>query len=89
MPPFGGSFANGGTVPGPVGSPRTIVAHGGERVMGDKPLRIRGSLSIDESGIAFIEGIAEDVAEDAIEENRRHQHDIEGRLRRRTALGVA
>lgn len=32
MPPFGGSFGNGGTVPGPIGAPRTIVAHGGESV---------------------------------------------------------
>lgn len=32
MPPFGGSFAYGGIVPGPIGAPRTIVAHGGERV---------------------------------------------------------
>jgi TP901 family phage tail tape measure protein len=32
MPPFGGSFRDGGTVPGPIGQPRTIVAHGGEPV---------------------------------------------------------
>jgi len=31
-PPFGGSFADGGIVPGPVGAPRTIVAHGGEAI---------------------------------------------------------
>ena len=30
--PFGGSFQDGGTVPGPVGAPRMIVAHGGEVV---------------------------------------------------------
>jgi phage-related protein len=30
--PYGGSFATGGIVPGPIGAPRTIVAHGGERV---------------------------------------------------------
>jgi hypothetical protein len=34
MPPFGGSFADGGIVPGPAGSPRTIIAHGGETVGG-------------------------------------------------------
>ena len=33
MPPYGGSFADGGPVPGPIGAPRTIVAHGGERVL--------------------------------------------------------
>lgn len=32
MPPFGGSFATGGVVPGPIGAARTIVAHGGETV---------------------------------------------------------
>ena len=31
-PPFGGSFAQGGVVPGPAGAPRVIVAHGGEPV---------------------------------------------------------
>lgn len=32
LPPFGGSFALGGIVPGAVGEPRTIIAHGGEEV---------------------------------------------------------
>ena len=31
-PPFGGSFAQGGIVPGPLGTPRTIIAHAGEVV---------------------------------------------------------
>ena len=31
--PFGGFFQEGGTVPGPVGAPRMIVAHGGEYVV--------------------------------------------------------
>ena len=31
-PAFGGSFASGGVVPGPRGAPRTIIAHGGEKV---------------------------------------------------------
>jgi hypothetical protein len=31
--PFGGSFKDGGTVPGPVGAPRMIMAHGGEVVI--------------------------------------------------------
>ena len=31
-PPFGGSFAQGGIVPGMPGEPRTIIAHGGEAV---------------------------------------------------------
>lgn len=30
--PFGGSFSEGGVVPGPSGAPRVIVAHGGETV---------------------------------------------------------
>lgn len=32
IPPYGGSFADGGVVPGPKGAPRTIIAHGGETV---------------------------------------------------------
>jgi hypothetical protein len=32
LPPYGGSFQTGGVVPGPLGTPRTIIAHGGERV---------------------------------------------------------
>jgi hypothetical protein len=32
FPPFGGQFATGGTVPGPTGAPRTVIAHGGETI---------------------------------------------------------
>lgn len=32
LPPFGGSFASGGIVPGPPGAPRLVVAHGGEGI---------------------------------------------------------
>lgn len=32
-PPYGGSFATGGIVPGPTGSPRLIEAHAGETVL--------------------------------------------------------
>lgn len=32
--PFGGSFAAGGVVPGPIGAPVGVVAHGGEEYMG-------------------------------------------------------
>jgi hypothetical protein len=32
LPPYGGSFQQGGIVPGPLGAPKTIVAHGGEEV---------------------------------------------------------
>lgn len=32
VPPFGGSFKDGGVVPGPSGAPRMILAHGGETV---------------------------------------------------------
>ena len=39
LPPFGGSFAEGGIVPGPTGAARTIIAHGGEPVgMGSPPV---------------------------------------------------
>lgn len=38
LPPFGGSFATGGVVPGPAGSPRTIIAHGGETVSNGQPV---------------------------------------------------
>jgi hypothetical protein len=31
--PFGGSFAQGGIVPGPLGAPTAIIAHGGEEVV--------------------------------------------------------
>lgn len=34
LPPFGGSFALGGMVPGPLGEARTVIAHGGERITG-------------------------------------------------------
>lgn len=30
LPPFGGSFAEGGIVPGPIGAARSVIAHGGE-----------------------------------------------------------
>jgi TP901 family phage tail tape measure protein len=33
LPPFGGSFADGGYVPGPTGAARLIVAHGGEKIL--------------------------------------------------------
>ncbi len=32
LPPFGGSFASGGIVPGPPGAPRLVIAHGGEGI---------------------------------------------------------
>lgn len=32
LPPFGGSFALGGEVPGPRGAARTVIAHGGETI---------------------------------------------------------
>jgi len=30
LPPYAGSFATGGIVPGPLGAPRTAIVHGGE-----------------------------------------------------------
>ena len=32
LPPYGGSFADGGFVPGPPGAARTVIAHGGEYI---------------------------------------------------------
>jgi hypothetical protein len=32
IPPFAGSFAGGGIVPGPLGAPRTAIVHGGESI---------------------------------------------------------
>lgn len=32
VPPFAGHFAQGGTVPGPLGAPRTAIVHGGEKI---------------------------------------------------------
>jgi hypothetical protein len=42
LPPYGGSFATGGVVPGPLGEARTIIAHGGETVtpLGGDPTRV-------------------------------------------------
>jgi hypothetical protein len=34
LPPFGGSFAQGGVVPGPPGAARMVLAHGGEEFLG-------------------------------------------------------
>jgi hypothetical protein len=34
LPPFGGSFYEGGIVPGPVGAARTVIAQGGEEYLG-------------------------------------------------------
>jgi TP901 family phage tail tape measure protein len=33
LPPFGGSFLNAGVVPGMRGEPKTVILHGGERVL--------------------------------------------------------
>ena len=45
LPPFGGSFAAGGMVPGPPGAARTVIAHGGEFISpngGSQELHIHG-----------------------------------------------
>ena len=45
LPPFGGSFATGGIVPGPPGAARTVIAHGGEFISpagGSQELHIHG-----------------------------------------------
>ena len=45
LPPFGGAFAEGGIVPGAMGEPRTIIAHGGERISnGDDQAHVRVSM---------------------------------------------
>jgi hypothetical protein len=72
MPPYGGSFADGGPVPGPVGAPRTIIAHGGEWVVpregalvgGGSPVVVlieRGA-GVDESKINALAGEAAERA---------------------------
>lgn len=41
LPPYGGSFADGGVVPGPTGAPRMIIAHGGEPVGMSQPVQVQ------------------------------------------------
>lgn len=41
LPPFGGSFATGGIVPGPLGAPRTVIAHGGEQIGMSSNVRVK------------------------------------------------
>ncbi len=58
MPPFGGNFAGGGVVPGPVGSPRTVVAHGGERI-DSKGSRYAITITNWKQGTGYMEEIAD------------------------------
>ncbi len=58
MPPFGGSFQSGGVVPGPIGSPRTVVAHGGERI-DSKGSRYQITITNWKQGTGYMEEIAD------------------------------
>ena len=49
--PFGGSFADGGTVPGPPGAARTIIAHGGETVVPEGGQPITFELHVEDGAV--------------------------------------
>jgi phage-related protein len=40
FPPYAGSYATGGIVPGPVGAARTAIVHGGERIGGNPEVHL-------------------------------------------------
>ena len=56
-PTFGGNFGVGGTVPGPRGAPRTIVAHGGEEISrpGDGAGNVEINVAPHPDGTAWVE----------------------------------
>lgn len=69
MPPYGGQFAEGGTVPGPVGAPRMILAHGGETVTppgGGEPIKLDVTVIAHDGAVdtSKIEVIARQVTRD-------------------------
>lgn len=51
LPPFGGSFALGGVVPGALGEPRTIIAHGGERILKDGQDNVHVHLHVEDGAV--------------------------------------
>ncbi len=59
MPPFGGNFAGGGVVPGPMGSPRTVVAHGGETVTAQGAKHYSITITNWKQGTGYMEEIAD------------------------------
>lgn len=76
FPPFGGSFAEGGQVPGPTGAPRTIIAHGGE-VIGQEGPPVGDNYFLVEP----IEGTVRQISR---EEAHRYTGAVVSRARRRT-----
>lgn len=68
LPPYGGSFSTGGMVPGPRGAPRTIIAHGGERVLsldqqaGTRSGEVRSIRVEDHRSVVDIDGVEHTVA---------------------------
>jgi TP901 family phage tail tape measure protein len=79
LPPFGGVFHNGGTVPGPRGAERTIIAKSGEAVSRKRQeIRIVGDLQVNwKTGRAVIRGIAEEAANEAVNGQRRLGNQID------------
>lgn len=72
LPPFGGSFADGGIVPGPVGAARTVIAHGGEAI---------GDLSDTQVILKFADGMSwlKDFVDVRVERGTRGQSRRAGR----------
>jgi hypothetical protein len=60
-PPFGGTFAGGGVVPGPIGAPRTIIAHGGEMVSQNATADVRVVLE-DHRTRVFVNDVEQAIA---------------------------
>lgn len=56
MAPYAGSFGGGGTVPGPIGAPRTAIVHGGEQIGGSPNITFvfEEGCGIDESKIRTV-----------------------------------
>lgn len=69
MPPFGGSFGNGGVVGGPVGAPRTIIAHGGEKVE-RRPSRYAITITNWQEGTGYMEEVADGAINGTVRLNR-------------------
>lgn len=83
---FGGLFAHGGIVPGPIGAPVPIVAHGGERII--------PRTGVDEMGggggvtINFYGGVSMD-SEERVNELAERISDILGRQNELARYGVS
>lgn len=78
--PFGGFFQEGGTVPGPIGAPRTIVAHGGEYVVpNDASIGPRITINV-ASGMEWLKQFIDVRVEDQTRtQTRRSERQLPGR----------